>query len=183
VGQSGAGKATLLYNLLRQVTVPFWCFDLKQDYRHFIADDVDVLVIPWRQFKFNPLKPPAGTPPRRWAQVIAEIFGHATALLSGSKNYLLKQLLTLYDYYDLFTAVEPPYPSLFELQQLLAADNINYVRKTADYCDTVQNRLDALTSGQALSSTAARVIRSSSFSPATSSSSSTGWRLVFNISW
>jgi hypothetical protein len=144
VGRSGAGKTTLFYNLMTQLSVPFWSFDLKQDYRHLIRDDATLLVVPWPELRFNPLQPPPGVPPRRWAQVFTEMFGHATALLSGSKNYLLKQVIELYRLYDLFEEVTPPYPSLHELQRLLAADKINYVRKTANYRDTVLNRLEAM---------------------------------------
>ncbi|MFC5133734.1 MULTISPECIES: ATP-binding protein [Haloferacaceae] len=145
VGQSGSGKTTLFYNMMDQVPVPFWSFDLKQDYRHLIHRDPSVLVLPWQEFRFNPLRPPPGVPPRRWAQVFSEIFGHATALLSGSKNYLMKQIIELYDLYDLFDAVTEPYPSLHDLQVLLEQAKINYVRKQADYRDTVHNRLEAMT--------------------------------------
>jgi len=90
VGQSGAGKTTFFYNLMDQLTVPFWAFDLKQDYRHLVQEEShDLLVLPWAELKFNPLRPPVGVSPRRWAQVFSEIFGHATSLLSGSKNYLM----------------------------------------------------------------------------------------------
>lgn len=145
IGRSGAGKTTLFYHLMDQLTVPFWAFDLKQDYRHLLQYDADLLVLPWTELTFNPLQPPEGVPPRRWAQVFAEIFGHATALLSGSKNYLMAQLINLYQCYDLFEEVAPPYPSLHELQLLMERDKINYVRKQANYRDTVVNRLQAMT--------------------------------------
>ncbi|MDS0476832.1 hypothetical protein [Natrinema sp. 1APR25-10V2] len=144
IGQSGAGKTTLFYNLMDQITVPYWVFDLKQDYRHRCHDE-DLLVLPWSELNFNPLQPPPGVGPRRWAQVFSEMFGHATALLSGSKNYLMRQVIDLYRLYGLFDAVEPPYPSLHELQQFIEADKINYVRKAANYRDTVLNRLEAMT--------------------------------------
>lgn len=147
IGQSGAGKTTLFYQLLAQLDVPFWSFDLKQDYRHLVQGRDDLLVLPWTELKFNPLTPPPGVPPRRWAQVVSEIFGHATALLSGSKNYLLKSILDLYWLYGLFEEQSAPYPSLHELEQLLAAEPINYVRKTSNYRDTVLNRIEAMTLG------------------------------------
>jgi len=50
-------------------------------------------MLPWTELRFNPVKPPPGVLPRRWVQVFNEILGHATALLSGSKNYLLIALL------------------------------------------------------------------------------------------
>lgn len=144
VGQSGSGKTTLFYSLMDEVDKPFWAFDLKQDYRHLIQSG-DLLVLPWTQLKFNPLKPPKDVPPRRWAQVFSEVFGHATALLSGSKNYLMKKIIELYLLYDLFEEVSPPYPSLHELKLLIKKDSINFVRKTSDYRDTVLNRLEAMT--------------------------------------
>jgi DNA-binding MarR family transcriptional regulator len=140
VGQSGSGKTTLFYSLMSEIEKPFWAFDLKQDYRH--VDDV--LVLPWTELRFNPLKPPEGVLPRRWAQVFAEIFGHATALLSGSKNYLMKKVIELYRLYSLFQQVSSPYPSLHELELLVKSEGINYVRKQADYRDTLLNRLEAM---------------------------------------
>jgi len=145
VGQSGAGKTTLFYNVMQQLSVPFWAFDLKRDYRHLITELGDLIVLPWQQLKFNPLVPPQGVDLRRWAQVFSEIFSHATALLSGSKNYLMKQLIELYRLYGLFDQREPPYPSVFELQQLMERDKINYMRKSSTYRDTVVNRVEAMT--------------------------------------
>jgi len=145
VGQSGAGKTTLFYNVMRQLSVPFWAFDLKRDYRHLITEVDDLVVLPWQQLTFNPLVPPQGVDLRRWAQVFSEIFSHATALLSGSKNYLMKQVIELYRLYGLFDQREPPYPSLFELKQLMERDKINYMRKPSKYRDTVVNRVEAMT--------------------------------------
>jgi DNA-binding PadR family transcriptional regulator len=143
VGQSGSGKTTLFYSLMSEVEKPFWAFDLKQDYRHLI-NDLDLLVLPWTELKFNPLKPPEDVSPRRWAQVFAEIFGHATSLLSGSKNYLMKKIIELYTLYNLFDKVSEPYLSLHELELLIKKDKINFVRKSSDYRDTLLNRLEAM---------------------------------------
>jgi DNA-binding MarR family transcriptional regulator len=144
VGQSGSGKTTLFYGLMDELEKPFWSFDLKQDYRHLTGKE-DVLVLPWTEFRFNPLRPPEGVSPRRWAQVFAEMFGHSTALLSGSKNYLMKKVVRLYQLYNLFDEVSPPYPSLHELELLIRkGEEVNYVRKESDYRDTVLNRLEAM---------------------------------------
>ncbi|RJX52008.1 ATP-binding protein [Halonotius pteroides] len=126
-----------------EVGKPFWAFDLKQDYRH-LSQDIDLLVLSWTRLKFNPLKPPTGVPPRRWAQVFAEIFGHATSLLSGSKNYLMKKVVELYTLYNLFDRVSEPYPSLHELELLIKKQKVNFVRKASDYRDTLLNRLEAI---------------------------------------
>ncbi|MFB6159544.1 MAG: ATP-binding protein [Candidatus Nanohalobium sp.] len=143
VGQSGSGKTTLFFNLLDQVGVPCWVFDLKRDYRPLARED-DLLVLPWSELKLNPLRPPSGVSPRRWAQVFSEIFGHATSLLSGSKNYLLKKIIELYDLYGLFEEVSGPYPGLHELQVLVENDSMSYVRTAADYRDRLLNRLEAM---------------------------------------
>ena len=143
VGQSGSGKTTLFYNLYESVGVPVWFFDLKQDYRHLASRD-DLLVLPWSKLRLNPLRPPNGVSPRRWAQVFSEMFGHSTALLSGSKNYLLKSVIKLYRAYNLFEEVSEPFPSLFELQALIEADSMSYMRKSSNYRDTVLNRLEAM---------------------------------------
>lgn len=147
IGQSGAGKTSFFYTLVSQLDVPFWSFDLKQDYRH-LDDKLDnLLILPWTEFQFNPLAPPPDVPPRRWAQVVSEIFGHATALLSGSKNHLLKTILELYRLYDLFEECSPPYPSLHELEDALVTQKISYVRKTSNYRDTISNRVEAMNLG------------------------------------
>jgi hypothetical protein len=149
VGRSGSGKTTLFYTLLSQLEVPFWSFDLKQDYRHLIhKSEFDrLLVLPWTKLEFNPLVPPPGVQPRRWAQVFSEIFGHAVSLLSGSKNYLLKSVMELYRFYGLFDECSSPYPSLHELETVLASDKISYARKTGNYRDTVLNRVEAMNLG------------------------------------
>jgi DNA-binding MarR family transcriptional regulator len=124
--------------------VPFWAFDLKQDYRHLVERESGLLVLPWTEVRFNPLKPPPGVPPRRWIQVFAEIFGHATALLSGSKNHLMKKLVELYQLYNLFEDLSKPFPSLHELELMARREKINYVRKQSDYRDRILNRLEAM---------------------------------------
>ena len=144
VGQSGSGKTTLSYNLMQQLQVPFWSFDLKQDYRHLVQSQDDLLVLPWSRFKFDPLRPPSGVSPRRWAQVFSEIFGHATSLLSGSKNYLMKKIVELYQVYGLFDVVSGPFPSLHELQRLIREDDLNYMRTSSDYRDRLLNRLETM---------------------------------------
>lgn len=143
-GRTGAGKTTLFQNLMTHLTVPFWAFDRKQDYRHMVQVLPDLLVLPWSQLKFNPLKPPDGVDPSRWAQVFTEIFSHATSLLSGSKNHLLTAVMELYTEYGLFQENTGPYPSLFELYHHLDQEAINYVRKKANYRDTVVNRLEPM---------------------------------------
>jgi len=143
-GQSGAGKTTLFYNLMTQISKPFWAFDRKQDYRHLTNQMDDLLVLPWKTLRFNPLKPPPGVDPDKWAQVFTEIFSHATSLLSGSKNFLLKHIINLYIDFNLYQEDPPLYPTLFELKASIEQDNINYTRKSSNYQDTVLNRIEPI---------------------------------------
>lgn len=145
VGPSGTGKTTLHYNILDQVTTPCWIFDRKQDYRHLIKEQEGVLVIPWTRLRFNPLQPPENVGLVRWAMVFSEIFCHAADLLSGSKNYILTHIVQLYKEYNLFRDRSPPYPSLFDLIDLIKSDTVNFVRKQSNYRDTVLNRLEPMT--------------------------------------
>jgi len=144
VGPSGSGKTTLHYNMLFQISTPTWIFDRKQDYRALIHETDDVLVIPWNRLRFNPLQPPENVGLVRWAMVFSEVFSHAVDLLSGSKNYILKHVVRLYKEYDLFRDCSPPYPSIFDLLDLINSEKINFVRKTSNYRDTVLNRLEPL---------------------------------------
>jgi len=145
VGQSGSGKTTSINNILLQLTTPFWAFDRKRDYRHLINERDDILVLPWNRLRFNPLKPPENVGIIRWSMVLSEILSHSTDLLSGSRNYVLSNLIELYKQYDLFNDRAPPYPSLNELKSLMKGDKVNFVRKTSNYRDTVLNRIEPMT--------------------------------------
>jgi len=151
VGQTGAGKTTFFYTLMDRVDTPWWAFDLKQDYRH-IASRTNAQVIPWHQLRLNPLRPPVGVAPRRWAQVLADVFGHANALLSASKNYFMAAIMELYDSHDIDTTTPlpppdtatPAYPTLTDLHNGINDKSVQPYSKTSSYRDTVHNRLDGL---------------------------------------
>ena len=145
IGQSGSGKTSTIYNILLQLSTPFWAFDRKQDYRHLINKRKDILILPWNKLRFNPLKPPENVGPVRWAMVISEILSHSTDLLSGSRNYVLTHIIELYKQYNLFQQPGEPYPSLTELESLMKGNKVNFVRKTSNYRDTVLNRIEPMT--------------------------------------
>lgn len=102
IGQSGSGKTTLFYNLMSELDdhgIPFWAFDLKQDYRHLVKSDQveDVLVIPVEKFRFNPLRPPPGVDSGRWLSRFMEVFCDTQELLGGSDRFLDRHLHEFYD--------------------------------------------------------------------------------------
>jgi hypothetical protein len=145
VGRSGAGKTNLFYYLMRQCidrNIPLLSIDLKKDYRHLIGEYPDLIVIPWEYLRFNPLKPPEGVAPIRWLQDFTEVFGHANALLSGSKDFVMMQLHKLYELYGVFEGSDA-YPSMLEFQEILNKAKYSLVTKDARYLETVRNRVNA----------------------------------------
>ena len=100
VGETGAGKTNLNYLILEQLErqdIPFWVFDVDPEYHQLLNDDrfEDVLVIPWRHLKINPLYPPEGIRPSRWIQEFADLFGESQALIS-SRNLVYRVLNDCY---------------------------------------------------------------------------------------
>jgi uncharacterized protein (DUF2249 family) len=145
VGMTGAGKTTFFYNLMATAAdhdVPFMVFDFKNDYRHLVQHQ-DVLVVNWRDFKFNPLAPPPGVQPGKWGEILADTFAHATDLLIGSESYFLEQLRLLYGLYE-DTATDE-YPSLFALRDMVAADEVRPASPRFKYKERVQSRLSMMT--------------------------------------
>ena len=54
--------------------MPFLIFDLKQDYRHLLKRERfedDLIVIPWKDFAYNPLEPPPGVETGDWIRYSA----------------------------------------------------------------------------------------------------------------
>ena len=127
-GRAGAGKTTLIYNILGSLTqneIPFWAIDFKRDYRHLVKSMPNILVFMRNKFKWNPLQPPPGVPPVQWLQtftdVFCEVFFPTTA--SASKNLILSTLDFLYREYGVYEGVQR-FPTLEqfndELESMLA---------------------------------------------------------------
>ena len=146
VGRTGAGKTTFFYNLLdtlHEKDIPFMVFDFKNDYRH-VVDDFDLTVINWRDLRFNPLQPPPGVTVAKWGEVLTETLAHATDLLIGSQSYFLEKLRQLYRLYEGESA-DGMYPSLFELRDLVRADEIPMSSPKFSYKERVDGRLTMMT--------------------------------------
>jgi len=85
-GNSGSGKTNLAFllvgNLLKKKK-PFLIFDWKRNYRDLLNSQAgkDILTFTVGKencpFRFNPLIPPKGTPPKTWLKKLIEILGHA----------------------------------------------------------------------------------------------------------
>ncbi|WP_226005957.1 helicase HerA domain-containing protein [Natrinema salinisoli] len=144
-GETGAGKTTLIYNLMNELSTPFWAFDLKTDYRHRLQADPALVVLPWDRLQFNPLHPPPSVSPRRWAQVFHEVFGDAYDLLGPSQHYLLPHLLDLYRDYDVLEDTPDPetaFPTMQDLYEYLRKHG-ETGRITSNYKDRLTSRLRA----------------------------------------
>ncbi|NUC74728.1 ATP-binding protein [Haloterrigena sp. SYSU A558-1] len=144
VGRTGAGKTTLFYNVIDECIVhdlPVLVFDFKNDYRH-LAGHRDLLVVNWQDLKFNPLQPPPGIRTNHWAEVMADTWTHAMSLLVASRGYFIRKLRQLYDLYETEAG---EWPSLFELLELVRADEIPYASPRYRYKERVDNRLTGMT--------------------------------------
>lgn len=145
VAMTGRGKTTFFYNLMDRCAahdLPFMVFDFKHDYRHLV-DVHDLLVINWRDLKFNPLEPPPGVTPGKWGEVLADTFAHATDLLVGSESYFLDKLRQLFDLYQVDATGR--YPSLFELRDRVEADEVSQASPKFRYKERVESRLSMMT--------------------------------------
>jgi hypothetical protein len=144
-GTTGAGKtdttAQTLFEL-SQRNIPWWVFDLKQDYRH-LADDprIDCLVVPVSELLVNLLRPPPRTHPDTWLTQFAEIFCDSVGLLDASFLYLSEKASELFQQKGVYTGGADQYPTLTDLRLHVEGDGINYQRVLANYRDRVLNRL------------------------------------------
>jgi hypothetical protein len=143
-GQTGSGKTTLFYNLMTQLDSPFWAFDRKQDYRHLTNQMDDLLVLPWKKLKLNPLKPPPGVAPDRWNNIFSIIFSQSFSLLTGSEGFLTTAVAELYVKYNLYQSQPDSYPSLYDLTNLVRSDQISVGPASASYKDRVYWRLNPI---------------------------------------
>lgn len=148
VGETGSGKTVFFYYLMAQLMneeIPFWAFDFKQDYRHLLRrpNTDELLVIPWEDLKFNPLRPPPGVAPIRWMQVFANCFSDSQGFLTASKYFLMSRVYSLYNLYGVLDG-NHRYPSLHELAETLQYERQPLVTKQARYLETTINRVRAL---------------------------------------
>ena len=85
-GMTGAGKTTLAFQILRELTKkqkPWMVFDWKKGYRDLLQlpefKDAKVLTVGRNitPFRFNPLLPPPGSEPGLWLMQLVDVLNHA----------------------------------------------------------------------------------------------------------
>ncbi len=146
VSMTGRGKTTFFYNLIDELNsqdIPFWVFDFKNDYRHLTKDYDDILVINWRDIKFNPLEPPPRVSASKWGEVISDVYTHSTDLLIGSQSYFMGKLSELYSLFEVEKFGR--YPSLYELRELIESEKVSPASPWYRYKERNLGRLNIMT--------------------------------------
>ncbi len=118
-GRSGSGKTNCAFLILRalfKMRKPFLVFDWKRSYRDLVGRLPRLLVFTAGRsvspFRFNPLIPPPGTPPRVWLKKLIEIVAHCYYLGEGVK-YLLQQAFdSVYKDFRIYEGDPQAYPTM-----------------------------------------------------------------------
>ena len=142
--QSGHAKTTLIYNLIDQFMkhkIPFLFFDLKQDGRAIFKKYENLIIIPWRELRWNPLRNPPGMDIKSWWIFLTEICGHVWGVYHAGINYLLEYLDILYEKFEKDKKF-PTFQDLFELMK----NSDERTRKRQEYFDVMYNRIRSLLS-------------------------------------
>jgi hypothetical protein len=142
--QTGHGKSVLLYHLTDQLVknnIGFWFFDVKQDGRALLGQHEQLVVIPWQNLRWDPLRPPPKMNVKLWWQLFSEVCGHAWGVYHAGINYLLEFLDQLYEDHQK-TGV---FPTLGDLHRLMVASQ-ETSRKRMEYYDVMYNRTRTLDS-------------------------------------
>ncbi len=143
-GRSGSGKTTILYLVAAQLLhhrIPFLAFDVKQDYRHIDRYTDDCYVFNFKNFKFNPLRPPINSDPIRWMQAFTNVFAQAYYLMAGTKGILQDVISELYHEYDVFSGKDT-YPSMQDLLERVRMYPVErQYGRIPGFVESAQNRL------------------------------------------
>jgi DNA helicase HerA-like ATPase len=148
LGKSGAGKSNLItlivLGLLRFCDrVKFWCFDFVREYRKILGlvKETGLVVVPWYELRFNPLRPAKGSFPVTWAQVFAEAYSHSFKVLTGSKSFMHGSLCSLYEIYGVYDGGET-YPTIPDLELYL--ESLKREKSIAPYLPVNLTRLKSI---------------------------------------
>ena len=136
---TGAAKTNTIYQILEDLSVPFWNFDLKHDYRHLIKHRPEIIVIPADKIRINLLKPPPLVDQQTWGKQFVKIFCDTTDLLSGSKNWLTPHVEAVIENHS-----QPTLHTLYNrIQNQSPPPGVE-----RQYYDRVQSRLKSVLTGK-----------------------------------
>jgi hypothetical protein len=127
---------------LLQRGIPFLAFDFKQDYRHLLGFKMNIYILSWETWKFNPLRAPLGCHPLSWAQSFTNVFAESYWLRSGTKSIIQDHMVRLLTDYGVFQGKDI-YPSMQDLRESIYRDWLEkkYGREK-DFLESAKNRLD-----------------------------------------
>jgi hypothetical protein len=102
---------------------------------------MNIHVFNWKNFKFNPLRPPRGCDPLDWMQVFIDVFDQAYFLRAGGESILSEHINRLYTMYGVFEGKDT-YPTLLDLKESIDTyvPERNY-GKIRDFLESVKVRL------------------------------------------
>ncbi len=127
LGGSGSGKTTKSRWQILQVAsrVPgLWLFDFrKREYAclvpYLAALGVDLIVVPARSLKLNPLQLPAGVDPHSWASRVADMLVQVFRLPARATKLLQLTVIDLFERRGVLRGTDD-YPTLFDLREAIA---------------------------------------------------------------
>ncbi len=130
LGGSGSGKTTKSRFLILQIAGKvrgLWLFDLRKrefaDLRPLLARlGIDLLVVPARQLRINPLQVPVHVDPADWAPRVADMLVHVLRLPARATKLLHATIVDLYRRFGIFNGGQR-FPTLFDLRENVAADS------------------------------------------------------------
>lgn len=101
VGRAGQGKTTFVYYFISQLVknnISFLFFDVKDDYIGLSSLYDDVLVIDWRDIRFNFwTNIPPGMDRESWYFVCLDALAHSQKLLNATPNHIVELVSNLYE--------------------------------------------------------------------------------------
>lgn len=105
LGSTNSGKSSLLKNIFWRLIKPqnqctVWCFDFLNEYRELLRVSPDILVINWKQFRWNVLKAPKNVEQAEWNQSLTEVYSHSFKVLTGSKSFVYTTLCDLMELFN-----------------------------------------------------------------------------------
>ena len=129
VAGSGAGKTMLARFKVLQVAPRvrgLWLWDLrKREFRvlrpYLARLGIDLIVVPGRTLRFNPLQLPAGVAPADWIPRVAEMLVEVLDLPPRASKLLQSHLFRLYRRFGVLEGHES-YPTLFDLYEVIKKD-------------------------------------------------------------
>ena len=130
IGGTGSGKTTKSRFLILQLASKvegLWCFDfVKREFavlKPYLARlGVNLLVVPAREVRLNPLQCPERVTPTDWAPRIADALVQILQLPARATKLLHVSILQLYREFGIFDGSQH-FPTLFELREKIASDS------------------------------------------------------------